>query len=70
MERKQIISSNIKSIGYDSSLSLLEIEFNKGGLYQYHNVPTNIFNSLMRTTSKGTFFHQFIERNYRCVKLR
>lgn len=40
MQRKPIIdSSNIKSIGYDPVTQILEVEFIKGGLYQYKDVP-------------------------------
>ena len=43
MERKNVVSSNIKSIGYDESAMVLEVEFNNGAVYQYYNVPLYIY---------------------------
>ena len=34
MDRTPVVSSNINSIGYDASSSVLEVEF-RSGLYQY-----------------------------------
>ena len=38
MIRNDVISSNLKSIGYDSASCILEIEFHSGGIYQYSQV--------------------------------
>ena len=40
MIRQPVSSSNIRSIGYDSMSSTLEIEFHSGGVYQYFNETT------------------------------
>jgi uncharacterized protein len=61
MERTAIVSSNIVSIGYDSSASTLEIEF-QNGVYQYYNVPPEIFEGLIQSPSKGSFFDQYIRK--------
>ncbi len=39
MDRIQVRSSNIRSIGYDQNRQILEVEFLKGGVYQYFDVP-------------------------------
>ena len=39
MDRIQVRSSNIRSIGYDQKTQTLEVEFLKGGVYQYFDVP-------------------------------
>jgi hypothetical protein len=38
MTRTDVVSSNVKSIGYDPALCMVEVEFKNGGLYQYTNV--------------------------------
>ena len=61
MERKNVISSNLKSIGYDEESKVLEIEFKSGGTYQYYSVPPQIFTNLSSAPSKGKFFHSHIK---------
>lgn len=64
MERQRVSSSDIATIGYDPNLSVLEIEFISGGIYQYLNVPENIYNGIMFASSHGSYFHQFIKDRF------
>jgi hypothetical protein len=64
MERDQVSSSTIVSIGYDSSSETLEIEFQNGGIYQYYNLPETIYQQLMESTSKGQFHHAYIRNAF------
>lgn len=43
MNRQKVLSSNIFSIGYEEDSSVLEIQFQNGGLYQYFNVSKSLF---------------------------
>jgi hypothetical protein len=70
MKRLPVTSSDLLNVGYEEETKTLEIEFKKGGLYQYKGVPINIFKSLITASSKGKFFHVFIEKNFVCIKLR
>lgn len=63
MKRTPVKSSNIKSIGYDSSKRLLEIEFNSGAVYQYHPIMEQIYNEMKSAPSVGTYFHTKIRNN-------
>lgn len=69
MERKKVSSNDIFSIGYNSFSNILEIEFNSGGIYQYFEVPNNIYTSLMSASSHGKFFHRYIKNIYRYRKM-
>jgi len=69
MERTPVSSSNLRSIGYDSEISILEIEFNNGAVYHYHGVSQDVFNSLMYADSKGSYFRAHIKNIYSCTKL-
>jgi hypothetical protein len=64
MDRQMVKSSNLKSIGYDQSSNILEIEFLSGQLYQYFKVPSQIYLALMKATSKGSYFHANIKEKY------
>jgi len=68
MERQNVRSSNIASIGYDESSETLEIEFNRGGIYQYSNVPLSVYNRLMNASSHGVYFASNIKNDYPCKK--
>ena len=39
VDRMRIKSNDLKSVGYDESMQILEIEFHHGGVYQYFGVP-------------------------------
>lgn len=64
MKRTDVQSSNIKSIGFEDGT--LEIEFLNGMIYQYFDVPQNVFEELMRATdSHGTYLAQNIKGRFR-----
>ncbi len=42
MERISVLSSVIRSIGYDNLTMTLEIEFANGGVYEYMDVPAEV----------------------------
>jgi len=64
MERTYVASTNISSVGYDEQTQTLEVEFLNGTVYQYYNVPPNIFEQLMREGSKGRFLNTYIKNAY------
>lgn len=65
MERKNIESSNINSIGYDKERSTLEIEFASGSLFQYYDVPESIYREISNSPSTGLYFHKNIKNKYK-----
>jgi hypothetical protein len=69
MLRKPVISSNLQSVGYDSTTYMLEIKFHDGSIYQYSKVPESIYKALMNANSHGKFFHAFIKSYYPCKKV-
>ncbi|PQJ82705.1 KTSC domain-containing protein [Polaribacter glomeratus] len=68
MERIRVSSSNIKEIGY--LLGTLEILFKNNTIYQYKQVPENIYNQLINSSSKGTYFSENIKNEFPCRKIR
>jgi hypothetical protein len=54
--RRPVESSSLVSVGYERGSRTLEVEFRKGGVYRYFEVPATLHESLLRATSKGRFF--------------
>ena len=69
MIRKSVKSSNVISVGYDEKEKTLEVEFTKGGVYQYYNVAYTTYERLLTSTSVGKFIHSDIRGRYRFKKL-
>ncbi|MFP5286802.1 MAG: KTSC domain-containing protein [Thermoanaerobaculia bacterium] len=68
MRRRTVSSSAISSVGYDPKSKTLELEFSSGGVYGYHEVPPEVYESLMSAESKGRFISQRIRGQYRSEK--
>jgi len=62
MKRQQVESSNLASIGYDAENEILEVQFNHGGVYQYFDVPENVYEELMNASSHGQYFDRNIKK--------
>ena len=68
MERQSVSSSNLASVGYDADNEILEVEFNNGGVYQYFDVPAEIYEDLMNAPSHGQYFSANIRNDYEYEK--
>jgi len=64
MKMTQVSSSNIESLGYNPDDRKLHVQFLNGNLYEYAEVPKELFELMMASTSKGSFFHKEIKGNY------
>jgi uncharacterized protein len=64
MDREYVPSSNVRSIGYDPVSLTLEVEFQNSFVYQYYNVPSNVYDALMAAGSKGQFINSQIKNMY------
>jgi hypothetical protein len=69
MERTPVTSSNIISIGFDEDSNTLEIEFLNGTVFQYFDVPFQVYDDFMESGSKGQYLAQQIKGKYRYVKV-
>jgi hypothetical protein len=68
MIRESVVSSQLRSVGYDEEALTLEVEFQKRGTYRYFDVPANVHVSLMSAQSKGRYFNSEIRNRYRCKR--
>lgn len=62
MQRTHVSSSNIESIGYDSSSATLEVRFLNGSIYQYYNVPAYVYIGLMNASSHGSYLDKHVKK--------
>lgn len=53
-------SSVLASIAYDDDSGILQLEFHSGKIYQYFGVPAAVCEGLLRASSKGEYFNEFI----------
>ena len=70
MERKRVSASSIRSVGYDASKQILEIEFSSGSIVQYSGVSPEVHRRFMSSPSPGSFFQDQIEENFSPKKIR
>lgn len=64
MLKHSVASSNLASVGYNRETETLEVEFLNGSVYQYYDVPENMYDELMMAGSKGQFLHAYIKNAY------
>ena len=70
MKRQLVTSSNISSIGYDTASSALEVEFKGGAIYQYYNVPENLYSGLINASSIGNYMNTKIKNTHRYKQIK
>ncbi len=69
MKRQSVESSNLASVGYDEEKQILEVQFKHGGVYQYFEVPKNVYEELMNADSHGKYFVHNIKDDYEYQKM-
>lgn len=68
MERTNVISSSIKSIGHDGTH--LEVQFANGGIYSYSGVPYDLYQKLRVAPSIGSAFtKEIVKGGFKFKKL-
>lgn len=65
MERENVSSSNVESVGYDEQSETLEVEFKNGTVYQYFGVSEQVYRQLRNAGSVGGYLASDIKGNYR-----
>ena len=65
MNRLPVESTFIVAAGYDEPSETMEIEFASGAIYQYYEVPPQIYGEFEQSESKGQFFRAHLLDRYR-----
>jgi len=66
----EIKSSNLKFAVYNTNTKTLTTTFNNGSIYEYYDLPWDIFTKLRMTESQGKYFNEHISRKYKYKKLK
>ncbi|MFA7061265.1 MAG: KTSC domain-containing protein [Pedobacter sp.] len=69
MKMIPVDSSNVEAVGYDEKSSTLQVEFKNGGMYQYFDVPEDVFIGLRDASSVGGYLVARIKGTYRYSKV-
>ena len=69
MTMKPVTSSNIQAVGYSKESKVLRVQFKSNSIYDYSDVPETVFNTLMATSSIGSFFNREIKNSYTTNKV-
>ena len=63
-------STVVSTMSYDSATSTLTITFVSGMVYNYKNVPEEVYNALKTSGAKGIFLNQHIKGKYEFEKIK
>lgn len=69
MEQHDVESSVIGAVGYSR---VLEIRFASGRVYQYYNVPEDVYQGMLDAESKGRYFNAHVRGkfDYREIEIK
>lgn len=66
---QNVVSSNIQAVRYDKANETLQIRFKDSGVYQFEDVPANVYLGFMTSSSKGKFFHANIRGIFQSTRV-
>ncbi len=64
VEKIPVKSRILRSVGYDESTKILEIEFQTGLVYQYSGVPQKTYADLMHSEEIGKYFSEKVRPRF------
>jgi lysyl-tRNA synthetase, class II len=69
MTRQMIISTGLKSVGYDAIARVLEVEFKSGPISRYFDVPPSVYEALKSAPSKTQYFNDNVAGKYESLPI-
>lgn len=70
MKMTTVSSTSIDRIGYDGTTQTLRVRFQNQSIYDYKNVPRDVFDGLLRSESLGTYLNREIRNRFPVIQLR
>jgi hypothetical protein len=64
VERTPVKSRILRSVGYNDSTKILEIEFTSGLVYQFSGVPPKVYADLMHSDEIGKYFSEKVRPKF------
>ncbi len=65
LERQPVKSRILRSVGYDDSTKILEVEFQNGLIYQFFDVPKKVSEDLLHSGEIGKYFTEKVRTRFR-----
>lgn len=65
----EIQSSNIKKSEYDTETKKMLVTFNNGLIYEYDNIPHQLYTQFRMSESQGKFFSTKISKVFKYKKI-
>ena len=62
-------STVIKTIDYNAATATLTIRFVSGSLYEYYDVPQEVYDAFKAFREKGVFYNEHIKGKYRFARV-
>ena len=57
-------STTLATVGFEEAAGILQLEFRSGPLYRYFGVSAEVYEGLLRTSSKGRYFNEHIRDRF------
>ena len=64
IKRQPVKSRILRSVGYDDTTKILEIEFQSGLVYQYLIVPPKVYADLMHSSEIGKYYSEKVRPKF------
>jgi hypothetical protein len=68
MRRTSTESSLIKSVGYNSLTSTLELKYEDGTIFQYFDVPENVYRRLLKPGAGSWWTDRWSDHSYNKIQ--
>lgn len=69
MQRIPVNTDEIRSIGYDVLTERLEVEFRRGDVYEFYQVPQVRYELLVHSGMVDQYFHRYIRDRYQFLRI-
>jgi len=72
MNRIPVSSNGITEVGYHQdtdTLGTLELKFSNGGVYEFFNVPTTMYDEFMHAPSREDYYFTKIGKRFPCTRV-
>ena len=69
MRMTAIDSTAITLVGYDRTNRILRLQYTNGRIYDYPDVPPEIYRQLLNAESAGEFVNLEVKPNYDCSEV-
>jgi hypothetical protein len=64
VDRQPVKSVILRSVGYDESRKVMEIEFQNNQVYQFSGVPPKVYTGLIHSEEMGKYFSEKVRPKF------